>query len=582
MRSIYLFFVVLSAQAQFMNIRHFLGHLVGKVAICCSLLLLANCANRGSGPQGGPKDTLPPIVTQCNPANGATGVTSKIIEIEFDEFVIVQNPINNITISPPQKQFPNFKTVGKKIRVTFEDSLRANTTYTIDFGSSIVDNNESNPLKGYIYTFSTGNSIDTLTISGKVVDARTLDPKEKIMVGIYSDLADSAFIQQPFDRIAKTNKEGQFTITNVASGQYRLYALNDLSNTYYYMPTGAEIAFHDSIISPTAEDQQQYLLKTFIENPDCKQLLKKYNRLSDKSFQVVMNCPIDEMPTYRLAGDSLPTSSRLLQEPMQRPDSLIYWITDSALYQKDTLLVLIDYQRHDSIMQLEHTTDTLRLIERKKGASRHKKNEDKAPVLAITHNLSKALEVYDTLQLSFNEPIKSFCKDSIHLFQRIDSLEVPVDFLVLFNDSLCARKAYIPFRKEFGSNYQLRIDSAAFVSHYGTTNQSFNKPFSIRSLEEYGNLYIQFPNVPENGIVELLNDGGKIKGSSPIINGEAYFEDVAPGSYTLRLYIDANNNKKWDTGNLLQHIQPEQAFKFPNKIQIRANWDVEETWDYLR
>lgn len=565
-----------------MNIRQFLGHLVGYAAICCSLLLLANCANRGSGPQGGPKDTLPPVITKCTPANGGTGFNGNTIEIEFDEFVLVQNPINNITISPPQKQFPSVKTLGKKIRIAFEDSLLANTTYTIDFGSCIVDNNENNPLKNFKYVFSTGNLIDTISISGKVVDAHTLQPKEKMTVGIYSNLNDSAFIQQPFDRIAKTNKEGQFTITNIASGDYRMYALNDPSNTYYYLPTGADIAFHDSVISLNATKQQSYLLKSFIENPVCKQLLKKYNRISQKSFQVILNCPAEEQPTIRLASDSTCSSSWLLQEPLQRPDSLVYWITDSALYQKDTLLVLVSYQRHDSIMQLEQATDTLRLIERKKGALRLKKNEDKTPVLTITHNLNKTLEAYDTLQLYFNEPIKSFYKDSIHLYQRIDTLEVPVAFSVLFNDSLCARKAYLPFRKEFGANYQLRVDSAAFVSLYGVSNKAFNKPFSVRPLEEYGNLYVQFPHVPENGIVELLNEGGKIKGSSPIVNGEAYFEDVAPGTYTLRLYIDANNNQQWDTGNLLQHIQPEHVVKFPRNIQIRANWDIEETWDYLR
>lgn len=580
--------------------------------LLAGIVFLTNCANRGSGPQGGPKDTLPPIVMSCEPANGATQVTSSVIEILFDEFVVLDNPINNITISPPQKKFPNFKTNGKKLRITFEDTLKANTTYSIDFGNSIADNNEKNVLKGYNYTFSTGDKIDSLQISGIVLDAKTLMPKENITVGIHSDLSDSAMLKMPFVRIAKTNKNGEFTVRNVADGNYKLYALKDPSNMGYYQPVGADIAFYDSIITPqmhlhakvdtlwkdslkTSHDSllvntfveyypKDILLKSFVEKALPKQFLKKNARTSDKSFQFVFNCAVDSLPQIQLINDSLTAYDWYIQEPILRADSLVYWITDSAIYTRDTLKIALSYLKTDSLWQLEQTTDTLTMVTRKKGIVRKKnKEEEEKPVfLTFTHNINKALEVYDTLQLTFNEPIRTFSRDSIHLFTVKDTIETPIDFNVLFNDSVCARIAYLYYAKEFGERYQLRIDSAAFTSIYDKVNTAFNKPFSVKSLESYGNIYIKFTTIPEHAVVELIanNKDESVVSVSPIIDGEAYFEDIAPGTYWVRFYIDANQNKKWDTGDLLQHQQPETMYYYPKELSVRANWDIEETWNY--
>lgn len=574
------------------------------------LLCMTACANRGAGPQGGPKDTLPPVVMQCTPANGAKNVTTNIIEILFDEYVLLENPIQHVTISPPQKKFPNFKTVGKKIRITFEDSLRTNTTYCIDFGQSIVDNNEKNVLKDYSYIFSTGDHIDSLQISGVVLDAKTLKPQEDITVGIHSNLSDSALLQHPFDRIAKTNQKGEFIVKNIADGDYKLYALRDPSGIHYYLPTGADIAFYDSTITPqmhlhakidtlwkdslkTSHDSlivnafieyypKDIVLKTFVEQAQCKQFLKKSVRTSDKSFQLVFNCPVDSMPTLQVINDSLPTSAWFIQEPIERPDSLAYWITDSAFYTSDTLKLTLDYYKSDSLWQLVPTKDTLKLVTRKKGNHRQKQKEEKPilPALSFKHNLNQPLEVYDTLQLLFDEPIKAFHQDSIHLYQVEDSIETPVDFRLFFNDSLCARVAYMLFTKQFGERYQLRVDSMAFSSIYDKVNNPFNKPFSVKSLEEYGNIYIKFTTIPKNAIVELVTLKEEMVSTSPIIDSEAYFEDILPGTYLVRFYIDANQNGQWDTGSLLQHLQAEEMYYYPKELSVRANWDMEETWDY--
>ena len=573
------------------------------------LLGIFGCANRGAGPQGGPKDTVPPKVVSCTPVNGALHVTSKTFDIEFDELVNVNNAAQNVTISPPQQVMPSIKSRGKVIRVVFEDSLQANTTYTIEFNKAIVDNNEKNPLNSFTYVFSTGDHIDSLEISGKVIDAATLVALKDIKVGIYRDHTDSAFLKKPFDRIAQTNEKGDFTIKNVSPGNYRLYALKDLSNTNFYIPTGPDIAFYDSIITPemhlhaTADTlwktpeklaydsviintfpetyPKNLLLKSFIEVPPCRQLLKKPLRLKNTQFQLTFACPLDTLPSIELLTDSLPTAPWYRMERLQRRDSLVYWITDSTLYKQDTLKIAINYQRADSALQLVAARDTVLLVEtyNKNKKKEHAGNTFPNTPLTFKHNIGNRLEVYDTIRFEFDEPIANFQKDSIGLFIIKDTTEVSVPFDVLLDDSICAVKAYLPFKKEFGKKYQLRVDSAAFVSIYGNANLHFNKPIEVKRLEDYSNLYIKFPVVPEHAIVELLDSKEQVVKRSRIANREAAFEDLAPNRYALRMIIDANNNDKWDTGVLLEHKQPEEVYYFPKVLNLRANWDVEETWD---
>lgn len=581
------------------------------IQLACILVLglgIFGCANRGAGPQGGPKDTIPPVVVACTPQNGATMVTRNVIEIEFDELVNVDNAAKNVTISPPQQVMPSIKSTGKKVRIVFEDSLKANTTYTIDFNKAIVDNNEKNPLNSFTYVFSTGDHIDSLEIGGKVIDAATLVAMKELTVGIYGDHSDSAFLKKPFDRIAKTNEKGEFTVKNVSPGSYRVYALKDLTNTNFYLPTGPDIAFYDSVVTPemhlhgTADTlwktpeklaydsvvvnafpetyPKNLLLKSFIEVPACRQLLKKPIRHHKKLFQLSFACPVDTLPSIQLLNDTLASNNWYRMEPIARRDSLLYWITDSTLYQKDTLEIVVDYLRADSAMQLVPARDTLKLIE----AYNKNKKKVAAPLLnaplTFTHNVSNKLEVYDTLQLAFSEPVEAFNKDSIGLYIVKDTLEVAVPFKVVLNDSTCALKAYLPFKKEYGKKYQLRIDSAAFVSIYGNVNEHFNKPFDVKRLEEYANLYIKFPVVPEHAIVELLDSKEQVVKRSRIVKGEVAFEDLAPSRYAVRMFIDANDNQLWDTGVLLEHKQAEEVYYFNKLLNLRANWDVEEVWDY--
>ena len=216
-----------------------------KIFILCIGFILCGCANMGQGPTGGKKDIVAPSATEFSPQNKATNVKDNTIEIVFDEYIQVNNANQNIIVSPPQKTQPITKGIGKKVVMEFRDTLQPNTTYTIDFGKSIGDYTENNLTKDFVYSFSTGENVDSLKLSGIVLNADNLTPCEDIYVGIHSICDDSTFTNRPFERIAKTDKEGKFTILGAGNKQYKIFALKDLNNNYYYDQRGETIAFED-------------------------------------------------------------------------------------------------------------------------------------------------------------------------------------------------------------------------------------------------------------------------------------------------------------------------------------------------
>ena len=570
-------------------------------------LALQSCANRGSGPQGGPKDTEPPVLLSATPENGNTNFNAKSIILEFNELVSVNNPLQNITFSPPQKNSPTVKGLGKKVSITFQDSLLPNTTYTIEIKKCIVDYTESNPFADYVYTFSTGDKVDSLQISGKVIDAETLAARKNYTVGIYSNLSDTAFTKTRFEKIAKTNENGEFTIYGVAEGTYNLFAIKDAGGVNFYQNKGTDIAFLDSTITPyahlhgkvdtlwtdstktrydnvTLNAYNEYfpkglILKTFKER-DIIHRLKSYKRNSKNTFTLIFSEPQDKEPELKLLSDSS-FAEPFLKEKTNRTDSLVFWVTDSLLYKQDSLHISVSYLKTDSLGESVSQTDSLYLIYREtKAEKRKRENSTNNHVLNFTHNLNKSLEVYDTVKFVFNEPIKEVITDSIKLSLKVDTLFEKVNYKVMFDDSICKKKLYLIFKKELGGNYQLEIDSASITSIYGKVNDRFNKPLKIKKLEDYSNLYIKFnENIP-NGIVQLLSEREVVIRECLVQDAEAYFEDVNPAAYYIRMYIDENGNNKWDAGNLEKKIQPEMVYYYPKRLQLRANWDMEETWPY--
>ena len=315
---------------------------------------LSGCAAIGN-PDGGPFDETPPRITGSHPDNGATGVKTKKVTIDFNEFIRLENASEKVVISPPQVEQPEIKVTGKKIHVELFDSLKPNTTYSIDFADGIVDNNEGNPLGDYCFRFSTGDAIDTLEVSGYVLNADNLEPVKGMTVGLHSDLSDSAFTTKPFERVSRTDANGHFTVRGIAPGSYRIYAVNDMDQTFSYSQRSEKIAWLDSIIVPSSElryrvdtiyNEQgkvdttvtvpfvQYLpnditLLAFTPRP-IQQYMSGSERKSHEKFTLRFALPLDSMPEIK--GLNFDESDAYILEHTARYDTLTFWMKDTAVY----------------------------------------------------------------------------------------------------------------------------------------------------------------------------------------------------------------------------------------------------------
>ncbi len=599
--------------------------------LCVSLVvaLLAACANRGSGPQGGPKDEKSPVFLYSSPSMGALKVDTLIgkISLYFDELIAIKDAYKYVIMSPPLKSKPGVKAVGKRVMVELSDTLKPNTTYTLRFGDAITDNNEGNPTKDFAYVFSTGEVIDSCYIDGYVIDAATLAPKADMVAGIYFNATDTTFTSKRFDRVGKTNADGYFTIQNIPPGEYSLYALNDAVSAWYYsQKSGGQIAFltqkisakcnahHPDVKSDTSavyrvadrrrdsiraekEVAEALVMRMFKENPT-REYFKKSVRKGRESFALVFGNKPSMEPKLRAIGGSMiqgsdsafsmpefPVTSGWIMEKPLREDSLIYWFTDTLLMKLDTLMMEMTYMKTDSLDRLEEALDTLKLVVPKKRVINVKKKKGeqekvKQVFLGLEHNLKGSLEAPDTITFNFSEPIRDIIYDSITLSLMVDTLFQPVPITFEIGDSVCNKTLKIIFEKNFGASYKINLDSACIVSMYGKVNDKFYKKFDLKKLEQYSNLYITFKENPENAILELMNSSEKVLYKGVIEDGEVAFQDVTPGTYYLRMIIDENRNGKWDTGEFKSGREPEMMYYFPKSLNLPANWDIEQEWDY--
>lgn len=296
--------------------------------VLLSATLIASCASIGN-PSGGPRDEDPPRFVRANPAPGSVNVDRKRIDIEFDELVNVKDAFQKVVVSPTSKSVPRVSSLGKKVTVQFNDSLLPNTTYTIDFSNSIEDNNENNKLQGFTYSFSTGPTLDTLQISGMVLSADALEPQQGMLVGVYSNLADSAFSTLPFERVAKTDDRGRFSVKGLAPGEYRIFALADVDNDYKRANPEEAMAFYDVTLIPTSERvtasdtvfnlltgeadsvisrertrflPNDILLRSFQSNYK-PQFLQKYERVDSTRISLIFNAPSDSLPHLEIVNN---------------------------------------------------------------------------------------------------------------------------------------------------------------------------------------------------------------------------------------------------------------------------------------
>lgn len=593
-------------------------------ALLMLMIVVYSCASMGN-PDGGPYDEEPPKFVRSTPKPFAINSKEKKVTIEFDEFIKLEKAAEKVVVSPPQLEQPEIKASGRKVVVGLVDSLRPNTTYTIDFADAIVDNNEGNPLGNYAFTFSTGTTIDTMEVSGTVLSASDLEPVKNIQVGLHSDLSDSAFMKKPFDRVSRTDSRGHFSIRGIAPGKYRIYALMDGNQNYLFDSKTEMIAFSDSIIIPAMEDAMRQdtiwkdsltidtiksvgytrflpddiILRAFKEEND-RQYLTRSERDKENHFVLTFSARADTLPT--LKGLNFDERDAFIIEKTDRNDSICYWIKDSLIYQMDTLEIQMDYLATDTLDRLVPQTDTLFLankltraerekLEAKAAEEKEKKRKKKEkkgekiepePTKFLTLNVDapSAFDLDRNVYLSFDEPVASIDTAAIHMEIKKDSLWEEIPFLFV-SDSVLPRKYEILAEWEPEKEYQLSIDSMAFKGVYGLHTNKVKQTMKVKKLDEYGTILLNITGADSTAVVELLDGSGKVLRQQRITpQNTADFYYLNPGTkFYIRLFNDRNGNGVWDTGKYSEHLQPEEVYYFPKVWEMKANFEFEENWN---
>lgn len=582
------------------------------IFIIIAAAVMYSCANIGN-PSGGPIDKTPPIFMRSNPTPNAVNVKDRKIEIFFDEIVTLKDPSTKIIVSPAQTEMPRMSALGRKVTVELVDSLLPNTTYTIDFSNSIQDNNEGNAIDNFAFAFSTGSVIDSMRVSGYVLDSRTLEPMQSVVVGLQSNLADSAFHKEKLQRVALTNDRGQFTIRNVSPGSYHIFALKDLDRDYKFGNPTEDIAFLDSIIVPSIGSREaadtvyndlneidtimratrpayfpnDILLSMF--NEDRKsQYLANNLRVDSTRISLTFAAASDTLPSLSIVGRNDVPDQWYTLERSQTNDTLTYWIRPPHLVSADTLMVATTYLRTDTASNLSWGTDTLKFTFQRQKAKKKKKNEETDSLEQIRfmelHPLANGTqEVYAPLLLQTGTPIERYSREAFHLQRKLqnDTTFYPAEIksIALRDSTLNRRDLVLKVDWEPGAAYKLAVDSLAMTDIYGLQTKPLKVDFNVRKMEEYGNIVFNIPAVRDSAIVELLDGTEKIVLRAPVKNHRAELLNLLPGKYYARLFIDRNGNGKYDTGNYDMHLQPEETVYYPGAINLKKNWDVEQTWD---
>ena len=580
----------------------------GIYIVTVGLFFGSGCANRGMGPQGGPKDETPPKVVKETPQNGVLNYTGKDIQIVFDEYIQLDNIAENLLISPPQQKPPEVSAIGKKLSVHFDKDLQDSTTYTLQFGKAICDNNEKNVLEDYTFSFSTGSVIDSMQIGGIMLNARDLNPISGILVGVHTDTTDTAFERTPFLRIGRTNSVGEFTISNLKHGTYRLYGLQDLSKDYIWQ-TGEGMALCDSLIIPMVEMQlqtdtiwadsitidtitsqlkpsygpQDIVLLYFQENKQ-RHYFQRALREKQNHFTLLFGAPQDTLPKITPIGEDW--SKYTICQYNNTKDTITYWLTDSTVIATDTLEFALTHMKSDSLFQLQEQTDTVRAIYRaprvnQRAKNRNAKENAETRELKLSCNAKSPFEIYEPLRLKTATPIAHYEKDSIHLYEVVDSIRKPLQYKIEAADSAYANYA-ITYPWKAAKSYEIVIDSAAFTDIYGSSNHAQQNKFTIRTLDEYSTLIVKIEPFDSTAIIEVLNGKDEVIRALPAKQDGAVFEYLKPDSYYLRLFLDKDRDGKWTTGDRFLKRKPEPVYYFSGQLTLRANWDIEETFDYLR
>lgn len=587
--------------------RKYLIPLVPTVLILAAVTLQNSCANTTQAPSGGKKDTIPPFIVNISPLPGEINIPTKgsRIKFTFNEYVKVKES-KNIFLSPPQEKPPRYKIRGKSVVIYFENDLDSNTTYTLDLTNAVVDNNEGNLFPGFTYVFSTGDTIDSMVVTGTVRDCSTLKPVKNATVMLFKDLSDSAVFKGRPNYAVKTDDWGFFAIRGIEDTDYRLYAMQDELGNNKYDSDNDKIAFVDSVIRPkiVARDDLPELLKYDMEDTvkcrarhseyelllfrdeTSRQVLKNSGRIDDKtSFVSFMapNAQIDSLWIRNVPKD------KLIMEFNSDRDSLLIWINDRRR-PLDTLHVFVDYLKTDTTNTLVPQTEHLRLARpggRYGRKSSYKvKHED--TICQVKLEVSGEIVEQEGFKLNFTQPLVRGDFDSLKLTAvNPRQQRSPMKFRAERDSTNLRSYSIFPEGPlQTGFEYILKVPERVFRDINGFYNDSTEAKVSLPKEDNLSSIILKVDNVSHRYIVELMTEKmDRILRKYTIDKGETLnFPYLKEGKYTIRFTEDINRNGKVDTGNLLERRQPEQVKFYLLKdgadvINLPASTELEQKVD---
>ena len=595
------------------------------------LLIFTKCA-KVSSPTGGPKDSIPPQLISSSPENYSTNIKEQSIEITFDEFIQLKDVNNTLIVSPPLEEKPLVKLKSKTVSIELNNELKDSTTYTLNFGNAIVDNNEGNPKENFEFVFSTGDFVDSFSIGGTLLNSFTLEPPEnQIFVSLYKNLSDTAPLTQIPYYISRTDKDGNYSINNIAGGKYRLFAIEDANNNLFYDLPNEKIAFFDSIITidtsffsnievmkdsiftDSLDINNEYgnIQNDTIPGNDSVYFKKKYafhaplflfqesfpsqyvkdnNRTDKHRIQIILNEPYLDSVLFSIL-DSPDNKIELISSFSKNGDTLNFWLPDTVSARKDSIKAEFSFYATDSVFNYYWKTDTLdfnfrepQRVQDRRGKKEEKKTQKAKENINLeaSPGSSKTFDLNKKIVINTTYPINSIVVDSIKLYSIEDSIKKQENFQVNYHPYDLSKFSIVPQWKPL-TQYELTVIPGAINNIYGYEYDSLRLSMKTREKEHYGSLILNIKGYNNPLIIQLMNeDKSKILDERYCANDTTLlFDYLQPETYQLKMIHDTDSNKVWTTGNYNINRQPEKVEFYPKTLNIRSNWEIEENWNAL-
>lgn len=589
-----------------------------RVSYIATLIIAAfcvfSCAKQNSaGPTGGPMDKTPPRVVEAMPPDKTVNFSEKGFTVTFDEYFVLDNVNQKLMISPPFDEKPEVSMKKKTLVVEFEEELRDSITYTFYFMDAIKDLNEGNPYENFQYVFSTGPTLDSLSVTGTIYNANTLDSGDEIFVCLYSNLSDTAPKTILPEYITRAGSDGRFRINNIATGEYAIYGLTDLNNNKIYDLPDETFAFIDSTIILTGSNNyipeipdslavasdslmtaadsllyfsipgQEYSLYHFVAESK-QQYLMSTSRDQAYKMSYVFKQPVDSGQFSLAFIDTLDVPYSIEYSPYR--DTIVVWVLDSLAYKTPRLNVRTEYPETDSTGAIKIAVDTIgfRYTVQQRPARGRKRAVEKG--LTVKHNIpsNTGFKPGMNIKFSFDTPAKEPDTSLIKLYMVDDTLLIPREYSVS-RDSLSNKKFTLKHEFIPDSTYRLVYDKGAFEDIFGNVSDSTGLSFTINNSQSYGTLTMRLSGYKGNIILQLYSSDDRLIREDYVELEdveEVYYPLMDKGEYYVKAIFDLDKNGEWTTGDYDNKIQPEPVAFYPAIIEIKVEWDLVQEWEITK